>query len=533
MTTGITKRWSFKERRFVSFFLIYASTFIQGMEIAVVLPTAWKYLRRLGVHDETFLGFLISSVFSGLFVGHCVDRSENTRKVLLYLNLCQIFGHCLYFVGMHPWVLLAARFMCGFGSGIGSACFSELGRASKVSERTLVMTVAFAMRQIGIMVGPMFTLALHRVDTRIGSFIIDEESSAGLVMASLWTVFQCLIFFLYSNVGRDYHRQGVRVRNQRPSSRMNYGTSGGHDSDRELLDSGSVGNNNDGACETKNAGWLTTSEHERRIDRKLDVGGFTQANRVPSSSGGGNNEASPLMGLVAPTDKRLGYFDVLFDDRLVPLLFMQTIGFFVLCLIQTIIPPAVEHYFKQGTRVTSLIFMAEGAQGLCAYVAMMFLAPKIQDRIIVLIGYLMLVLAVGIMGYVSHALSLGLVDPATLFWPFVAGCGVVFVAVPTLSAAAVSLASKVVHRNAQGMAQGLRRTSLFMGVVFGPLWGGAMIYQPLFLYGMSFVLLIVGGVLFGASFRKLFVCRETSNVGRRQDASMTSSSSEDRRREAV
>jgi hypothetical protein len=45
-----------------------------------------------------------------------------------------------------------------------------------------------------------------------------------------------------------------------------------------------------------------------------------------------------------------------------------------------------------------------------------------------------------------------------------------------------------------GMAQGLRRTSLFVGVVFGPLWGGAMIYRPLYLYGMSAVLLLVAGV---------------------------------------
>jgi hypothetical protein len=37
MTASFAGRWSFKEKRFVSFFLIYASTFVQGIEIGEFL----------------------------------------------------------------------------------------------------------------------------------------------------------------------------------------------------------------------------------------------------------------------------------------------------------------------------------------------------------------------------------------------------------------------------------------------------------------------------------------------------------------
>jgi hypothetical protein len=84
-----------------------------------------------------------------------------------------------------------------------------------VSERTKILTVAFAMRQVGQLVGPIYTLALHHVNIAIGPFTLNEETAPGLVMASYWTVYQFLIYFLYSNVGREYHRQGIRVLKRR------------------------------------------------------------------------------------------------------------------------------------------------------------------------------------------------------------------------------------------------------------------------------------------------------------------------------
>ena len=61
----------------------------------------------------TVIAFSMASLFSGMLVGYWADRSKGVRKIALFMNLFQIAGNILYFIGFFPWILLLGRFVSG------------------------------------------------------------------------------------------------------------------------------------------------------------------------------------------------------------------------------------------------------------------------------------------------------------------------------------------------------------------------------------------------------------------------------------
>ncbi len=71
---------------------------------AVVFPTLWEYLLRLGVpeSDVYYLGASIASLtvtdmVASLFVGRLLDRFSRVSLFFLLLNLCQVRTHLFFF----------------------------------------------------------------------------------------------------------------------------------------------------------------------------------------------------------------------------------------------------------------------------------------------------------------------------------------------------------------------------------------------------------------------------------------------------
>ena len=48
---------------------------------------------------------------------------------------------------------LSANYFLGIGSGVGSALFADIARVASTQERTAVMSVFMAVRQIGLLLG--------------------------------------------------------------------------------------------------------------------------------------------------------------------------------------------------------------------------------------------------------------------------------------------------------------------------------------------------------------------------------------------
>ena len=68
-------------------------------------PTKWEVSR--------FSAMSMMALITGFLVGILADRTDNVRRIVLVLNLVQILGNLMYFVGQSPWMLIAGRALVG------------------------------------------------------------------------------------------------------------------------------------------------------------------------------------------------------------------------------------------------------------------------------------------------------------------------------------------------------------------------------------------------------------------------------------
>lgn len=69
---------------------------LNSLSPAVILPTIWRYLQTLDA-PPYFLGlalsaFSLSGLLSGPLFGHWSDRTQATKKIILFANLFEIIG---------------------------------------------------------------------------------------------------------------------------------------------------------------------------------------------------------------------------------------------------------------------------------------------------------------------------------------------------------------------------------------------------------------------------------------------------------
>ena len=117
--------------------------------LAVIFPTLWEYLRSFGVAENKvyWLGLVISaatvsdmfgnyfkinwqllitilvphSFVVGLIIGRFLDKISRVLPLALVLNIFQIIGSVVYFLGNSPTMLLISRFIGGIGNGAALA----------------------------------------------------------------------------------------------------------------------------------------------------------------------------------------------------------------------------------------------------------------------------------------------------------------------------------------------------------------------------------------------------------------------------
>ncbi|XP_065564340.1 uncharacterized protein LOC136029811 [Artemia franciscana] len=97
---------------------------------------------------------------------------------------------------------------------------------------------------------------------------------------------------------------------------------------------------------------------------------------------------------------------------------------------------------------------------------------------------------------------------------FLMGGVLLFIGYTITGVSSAGLMSKCVSEGVQGAAQGLRRLATFVGLIIGPIWGGATMKQPHLQFSAPILLLSFAAVLYAMSLPKII--REETD--RRQKA---------------
>lgn len=101
------------------------SFFSQGIDYAIILPTAWGYLNQY-MHSH-FAGlamgvllsvFSLSGAISGLVLGHLNDLGVPLKRLLIFGSIFEIIGNFLYFIGINVYLIVFSRIVAGVGMGI-------------------------------------------------------------------------------------------------------------------------------------------------------------------------------------------------------------------------------------------------------------------------------------------------------------------------------------------------------------------------------------------------------------------------------
>ena len=219
-------------------FLLLSFTFL-----AVIFPTLWEYLRSFGVAENNvyWLGLVISAatvsdMFVGLIIGRFLDKISRVLPLALVLNIFQIIGSFVYFLGNSPTVLLISRFIGGIGNGAALAFTTgkmsfpfihllkltihlhtcilfqiDVCRATTLEERTPVLLTFNIAQQLGLLLGPACNLFLRELEFSIGPLHVNKLNAPGLFLTILYILFEILSCFMYYDlkVAKDQEHEDM------------------------------------------------------------------------------------------------------------------------------------------------------------------------------------------------------------------------------------------------------------------------------------------------------------------------------------
>eukprot|EP00118_Oscarella_pearsei_P022613 m.264100 g.264100 ORF g.264100 m.264100 type:complete len:458 (+) comp40463_c1_seq1:253-1626(+) len=175
------------------------------------------------------------------------------------------------------------------------------------------------------------------------------------------------------------------------------------------------------------------------------------------------------------------------------------------CAFEATIVPLCKHLLKWSEIPISIVYCVAAAEGLLCYVIVRIASRRISDRWLLVIG-----LVIQTFGLVWYILFIPRMQPLekpqflskNVFLFLVPGAAIIF-GIPFLGVAAVSLISKLTKHEFQGVVLGLFRGAQKVGLIIGPLWGGALLDSLYIMFGVMLSVQGLVATLLFLSFSKL------------------------------
>ncbi|CAB4016065.1 major facilitator superfamily domain-containing 8-like [Paramuricea clavata] len=300
-----------------------------GIEYGVIIPTLWLFLQHTYHANESYYSivlsaFCFSSLITSPFFGAWIDFTRKTKVTLLVGLVFEIGGNFLYFSASSKYLVLIARLLCGVGDGVGSVLFAQIVRTSTVEERTAVLSMAMAARQIGLVLGPALNLATKNCNFYIGPFIVNNYRSPGILMCVIWSLMFILVIICYYDLPTD----NAQVAN----------TAAINDSYTSSVQNGD----------------------SVPLMKKLQ--------RQPSF-----------------VDKLVLWKELL-NEEVIVILMTQFIAFFALCTLEALFAPMMEYLLGWKETRNSYVYSLIGVEAIIVYGIVSKLSKRIADRWLMVIG---------------------------------------------------------------------------------------------------------------------------------------------------
>ena len=456
-----------------------------GIEYAVIIPTLYLYIKDLGGNEGfyglTFAAFCTSGLFSSPIFGRVTDHVRKTKICVLVANVFEIGGNVMYFVANSKYMVLGGRMVSGVGMGAAASIFAQLAWTSTEKERTSVFSLALAMRQLGIMIGPALNIFLEKLKFKLGPFEVNENTIPGLFMAALWCLMQLIILIMYYDLPSIHETNSPDEEN---SIIPHNGV------DHVIIGNDVTIDESDAEIVKHHANWRHPVGSIQAINSDSDVESST--GDIPNIQKSATKRAS------------INWIDEYLREEIVLLLGYQFILFFNQCALESLLVPLTTELFGWDPIANSGFFCGAALIGLIIYLIIRFLSKTVSDRWIIALGLALETTALCyLMVFVPEMQPNHDVTKNEII--FLIGGAMVILGLPCFLVGSTSLLSKLTSMRTQGTTQGIRRVVANLGIIMGPLWAGSFLKRMRVMLGVMLGLQGMMVVMTALTFKKLKV----------------------------
>ncbi|CAF0940031.1 unnamed protein product [Rotaria sp. Silwood1] len=185
----------------LTFCTICLFAFMTGVEYAVILPTVYDYVRKM-TNANIYVGLILSSYsisgsFTGIIMGKISDITGKVKFLIMISAIFEIGGNILYFVANNIHIVLLGRLIAGVGMGAVPPILADVAHRTIERERTKAISIILGCRQLGLLIGPCFTLLIRLMNFRIGPVHVYNLNGPGFLMATIWLVLVIVCWFCF------------------------------------------------------------------------------------------------------------------------------------------------------------------------------------------------------------------------------------------------------------------------------------------------------------------------------------------------
>jgi len=512
----------------------------------------------------TMAAFSATSFVTSPLVGLVIDRLNTAKKILIIGCSISVLGNVLYFLALNKWYVLWGRVLCGAGWACRPALLTDITRTTTPEERTGIITIMMVFPQLGYFIGPAVNVILANFDFFIFSRAVhvDKYTAAGFVSACLFLLLLLVGAFCYFDLKRVRELEDADEKDLKDmmddafvneDMGANYGGSedDGHPEKRKKDDAG-INNNK---CDIKivmtpptPTSKLSTTDSEEYddvdvendelnenddIDKKYAAIALSSSSSTASSASGSTFPPPPEPASPSFFSSPCAFLRDNIRDEVIVILCLVFNSTFAAVSIETAAFPWMDFLFGWTILANSMFGSVACGAVIITYFFLHRLSKKYDDRIILLalqgiaiFALLWLMTAYGqgmkyadLFRDAGGAKGIGGlegdIDLNSGIWQLmresaawqtlvIIGFAFFFVSVPSIGVMSVSLLSKLLTTDKQGLGQGMQQNVVSISNIIGPLWAGSLLWTNLYvLFGIEIFLFILVLLMFGGSWNRL------------------------------
>ncbi|CAF0748194.1 unnamed protein product, partial [Didymodactylos carnosus] len=409
-------------REMLSYATICFFAFMTGVEYAVILPTAFEYVKKL-TNGDIYVGLVLSSYsisgsIAGIILGKISDITKKVKLLILITNVFEIVGNILYFLTSKISIVLLGRFIAGVGMGAVPPILADIAHRTKEVDRTKAISIILGCRQLGLLVGPCFALIIRSMSFNIGSVNVNQYNGPGFLMAVVWFFLQIICWFCF------YDRQ--------PETTSGPSSNGLRSNDLP-----------------KHKYYRSGEKDQQQIQTE-------------------EQQHQSLSWKV--------YYQQYFRAEMLVLFLATFITYFNQTALETIVAAFTKKHFQWNQVHISILFALAGLEIICVYLCLVKLCIKrFEDRMLLIFGFISLTCACTLGVFFTWTMTDRASANKSLLPMFVIFVFLDLLGLPFIAATSVSLFTKLTIKELQGFSQGVQRLVMGIGTIVGPLFASALL----------------------------------------------------------